>query len=128
MRRESVLEPLFNANTISDATLTVTLLNTRSLHRHAIDISHDQILRNTDVLCLTETQLLPNQHTNTISEILNDFNYLHNNSNDKYESISFCCRPHVEIVNHRYSAGISIIEFRKTSFSLESIKHVLIYR
>ena len=127
MRSESVLEPLlYNTNTTSDATLTVTLLNTRSLHRHAIDISHDRVILNTDVLCLTETQLLPNYPTNNIPEILSNFAYLHNNSNDKYQSITFCYKAHVEIVNHHYSTGISIVEFKKTSFSPDPI--VIVYR
>ena len=127
MRGESVIEPLYNTTT-SDTTLTVTLLNISSLHRHAIDISHDQVLLNTDVLCLTETQLLPNYPTNNISEELSNFSYLHNNSNDKYQSISFCYKAHIEIVNNHFSTAISIVEFRKTSFSPDPIVIVLIYR
>ena len=72
-------------------------MNTRSLHRHAIDISNDQILLNTDVLCLTEAQLLPNQNTNNISEVLNSFDFLHNKFDDKFQSISFCYKSHVEM-------------------------------
>ena len=127
MRKESVLEPLYNTNTTADSTLTITLFNTRSLHRHAIDISHDPVLLNTDVLCLTETQLLPNYPTNNIPGILSNFSYLHNNSNDKYQSISFCYKAHVEIVNHHSSTGMSVVEFKKTSFLPDPITIVLIY-
>ena len=58
IRKECPIEPLHKAD-LASGTLTITLLNTRSLHRHAVDIARrDQELLNTDVLCLTETQLL----------------------------------------------------------------------
>ena len=41
---------------VSDSTFTVTLLNTSSFRKHAIDIVHDNILM--DIICLTETQLI----------------------------------------------------------------------
>ena len=119
-RRECVVEPLHNADASPCATLTVTLLNTRSLPRHAIDISHDQVLLNTDVLCLTETQLLPNEDTNNISEVMNNFEFLHNKSNDKFQSISFCYKSHIEIDNYHYSTGLSVINFKKSIFFIGS--------
>ena len=128
MRRECEIEPLYNADSISEATLTVTLLNTRSLHRHAVDISHDQVLLNTDVLCLTETQLLPNQDTNSISEILNAFSCLHNNCADKFQSTSFCYKSNVDVVNYHHSTGISVIDFKKSLFSPDPIRLVIVYR
>ena len=127
MRRECVVQPLHNSE-LSDATLTVTLLNTRSFHRHAIDISHDQDLLNTDVLCLTETQLSPHQNTSNISEILNDFCFLHNKCNDKFQSISFCYKSHIETDNYNFSSGLSVIDFKKISFSQDSIRVLVVYR
>ena len=72
LRTECVLEPI-HKTVASDATLMMTLLNTRSFYKHAIDISHDQVLLNTDVLCLTETQILPHQNTSSISEVLIEY-------------------------------------------------------
>ena len=66
MRRECVLE-LLHKDDASNDVLTITLLNTRSFHKHAIDIYHDRVLLNTDVLCLTETQIFPHQNTNNIT-------------------------------------------------------------
>ena len=43
------------ASTISPRTLTLTLLNTRSLKRHVNDITSDSGLTESDVLFLTET-------------------------------------------------------------------------
>ena len=124
MRAECKLEPLHNANT-SDDTLVITLLNTRSLHRHAVDIWNDQELLNTDILCLTETQLLPEQDTNNISDVLNCFNYLHNINADKFQSISFCYKSQVEVINYHHLTGISIINFKKLAFTADPIKIVL---
>ena len=127
MRAECKLESLNNAD-ISDDTLVITLLNTRSLHRHAVDILNDQELLNTDVLCLTETQLLPEQDTNNISGVLSCFNYLHNISADKFQSISVCHKSHVEVIDYHHITGISIINFKKISFSSDPIKIILLYR
>ena len=45
-------------------------LQLQAPYMNAVDISHDKVLINTDVLCLTETQILPHQNTNCISEVL----------------------------------------------------------
>ena len=37
--------------------LTITLLNIRSLRKHSDDILNDTVLVNNDIFCLTETQL-----------------------------------------------------------------------
>ena len=49
---------------VTDDSVTILLLNVRSLSRHAYDIKSDGRLMSNDVLCFTETQLqhqhLPN--------------------------------------------------------------------
>ena len=90
MRDESVITPNANCGMLTDNSLTITLLNVRSLPKHAIDISHSEMLLQTDVFCFTETQLLLNREiTDTISENLDQFNFLHNRCNDQFQSISF---------------------------------------
>ena len=128
MRAECPIEPLCNAGLVSNDTLTITLLNTRSLHRHALDIAHDKELLNTDVLCLTETQLVPNQHTNVITEVLHHFEFCHNKCDDKFQSLSFCYKPHIEVLRYHHSIGISLLELTKSSFLQDSIRLLLIYR
>ena len=110
MRKDCVLEMLHKVDA-SDSSLTITLLNARSLHKHAIYIYNDQVLLNTDVLCNTETQVSPHQNTNNISEVLTNFNYLHNKCEDTFQSISFCYKSHVEIIDYYHSVGISIVNF-----------------
>ena len=37
--------------------LTITLLNTRAWNKHCLDVIHDQIIMNSDIIFLTETQV-----------------------------------------------------------------------
>ena len=52
---------------------TLTLLNTRSLNKHAIDVMSTSSLTDTDVLCLTETQIVLEKNTSNVRDILKDF-------------------------------------------------------
>ena len=89
MRKECPIDSSHVPDLICRNSLTITLLNTRSLQRHAIDIAHDErLLLNTDILCLTETQLMPDQNTNNIDNTLHYFKFLHNKCHDKFQSIS----------------------------------------
>ena len=129
MRLECISEPLpYNSDALLDSTLTITLLNTRSLQRHAIDIAHNDTLLNTDILCLTETQLLPNQNTDHISQLLNDFEFCHNCCEDKFQSISFCYKPYIEVTHFDLTIGASLVEFKKISFSQNTFRLFLVYR
>ena len=58
---------------VSSGSFAFTILNVHSRNKHAIDIRHDHRLLNTDVLCLTETQLVPGQGTERIEENLPEF-------------------------------------------------------
>ena len=53
--------------------LTISLLNIRSLKKHSIDIKFDSRLFNSDVIALTETQLLPHDSDNEIVDNLCPF-------------------------------------------------------
>ena len=44
----------------------------------------------TDLLRLTETQLVPGQNTATVQDILNIFNFFFNSSIDIFESVAVC--------------------------------------
>ena len=43
----------------SDSVVTLCLLNIRSLRKHSCDVKSDENLFKSDILVLTETQLLP---------------------------------------------------------------------
>ena len=115
MKKECPVEPL-SAAVVSSSNLTISLLNTRSLNRHAIDIAHEQRLLNTDILCLTETQLVPNQSTSDISNTLYHFKFCHNRSNDKYQSISFGYNSRIEIFQYNHSMVCLKLNLKKQAF------------
>ena len=76
----------------SNDTLTIALLNTRSLRRYseAEDILSDVDLMQNDILCLRETQLYLNEDTSDITtKFQNDFSMYYNSSTDKHRNIAF---------------------------------------
>lgn len=64
-----------NDQTMSDSNLVLTLclLNIRSLKKHSSDIKKDVNLFETDILALTETQLLPGDSDMDIANNLTPF-------------------------------------------------------
>ena len=58
---------------VNECSITVTLLNTRSLKKHAIEIAKESCLMESDILCLTETQIRIDQDTFNIKQTLNAF-------------------------------------------------------
>ena len=91
-KNQTIDIPLF-----SDKTFTFLLLNTRSFPKHAIDISKDKRLYQADILCLTETHITPKQTTNMADQHLSQFQFLHNISEDKFQSLSVGYRDTVRI-------------------------------
>ena len=105
-----------------------TVQNTRSLRRHAIDIASDTHLL-TDILCLTETQLLPDHDIMDMEDTLKAYAISYNTHEDKYRSIAVLYKDDaVLLVNHERHPGVSIITIRKSSFSPNSVTLALIYR
>ena len=56
LRNEYAMVPVKDCTSAPNS-LTVCLLNTRSLKKHAQDIKSDKVIFNSDILCLTETQI-----------------------------------------------------------------------
>ena len=54
--QENRCDTIYTDNVDSNS-LTVSLLNTRSLKRHAVDINRARQLTENDILCLTESQI-----------------------------------------------------------------------
>ena len=128
MRKECPIDSSHVPDLICRNSLTITLLNTRSLQRHAIDIAHDErLLLNTDILCLTETQLMLDQNTNNIDNTLHYFKFLHNKCHDKFQSISIGYTHLVEIHHYHPSLGMSLIEF-ECCIPVNTIKLLVVYR
>lgn len=72
-----------NRLSTDESSLTITLLNVRSLKKHAVDIVSDKIICDIDVLCLTETKICNNDDLHLINDTLAQLTFKHNISNDK---------------------------------------------
>lgn len=58
----------------SDSVVTLCLLNIRSLRKHSCDVKSDENLFKSDILVLTDTQLLPGDGDSDIrANIINSF-------------------------------------------------------
>jgi len=95
MREHSKLKSMDSCK-VSDNSIIVTLLNTRSYNKHKNDIKCDRILMESDLLCLTETQILLNSQCDTM---LDQFTLVSNNDMDRFSSLLVGVRKSVELGN-----------------------------
>ena len=92
--------------------LIITLLNVRSLKKHSIDVKHDSNIFNSDMLCFTETQLLPSSNVNGIRNNLFPFTlFRQDHASDKYLSLAICSKPNLETKEHHYFPEINALKF-----------------
>ena len=118
---DEVKEPNSNVSVI-------VLLNIRSLSKHVLDLKCDQRLKKSDILCLTETQVLTTSTTVAVSE-LPEFNIGHNSCYDRFQSIATCLKQSsVHLMCHETMTGASYVEYVKSSFSHRVIKMLVIYK
>jgi len=133
MRENSKLESVESFKYPSDGSLLISLLNVRSLAKHAIDIKHDNFLIQNDILCLTETQLTDEPDC-SICDLLSPLSISVNNTGpDKYSSIALVHRGNVVIKNHYLIPGAQtslniILLYRKNNLRqadfLYNIQHL----
>ena len=124
LREEYHLQPVENL-VPSESTLTISLLNTRSLKKHVNDIKQDRVLYDADILCLTETQLQEDSEFDD-EEFNNDFEVLHNMNQDKFCSVAMCYKSNAVELHSVYqipSASLACIEKNGTFFNI-----MLLYR
>ena len=112
----------------TETSFTITLLNTRSLKLHVLDIAMDDRLLDNDILCLTETQCEAGRETSIIESALQKKYTMHfNNSDNKFKSIAYGLSNDVEILAKEDFNGISIFNIRKQHFSNNPFSIALIY-
>ena len=127
LRQDCMFKPMKEIM-VSPDSITICLLNVRSLPKHAQDIAADHRLCGIDLLCLTKTQLLPHQNIAQIESSLSQFNILYNNVNHhRFNNLAFGFKNTIVIEKHLKLNGILLITFKTSSFSLESISIALIY-
>jgi len=109
MREHSKLKT-FNANKFSDNSIIVTLLNTRSYNKHKEDIKSDRILTESDVMCLTETQISPSSHCDSK---LGTFTLIPNTDDDRFSSLFVGLRESVELIHFENCPGLMFFKLLK---------------
>ena len=92
--------------------MTISLLNIRSLKKHSIDIKFDSNINNSDLIALTETQLLPQSNDNDIKMNLEPF-MLHrqDHNTDRFSSLAVCIRSNIKIQKCEYFSEINAAKF-----------------
>ena len=90
IRTESILSVEI-VEDIHQESLIVILLNFRSLNKHVTDLALDERLTKSDIICLTETQLIPNSDIPEIAT-LQGFEVAYNNNQDRFESTAECTK------------------------------------
>ena len=91
MRENYATKPIDTCATLLSC-LTITLLNTRSLKKHAVDIAADEVLKD------CETQVQSTDDISTISDILKQFIIIHNIHTDKFCSLAACYKNTIFII------------------------------
>ena len=122
-------EPIQNIQQNS-SNLTLSLLNIRSLRKHSIDIKFDSNIFSSDIIALTETQLLPQDTDHNIRNDLNPFSlYRQDHISDKYSSLALCTKNNIEITQQEYFPSINALKFVATKSSIQQqLSFLLLYR
>ena len=129
MHKECPLLPLQTlGEEICNHSLGISLLNTRSLQLHVKDIVAESVLMASDVLCFTETQLLPGHNSSDIESELSDYHMDFNNNDDKFLSIACAVKTPVSITSHEKYSGFSLLTIKKESFLDHEISIGILYR
>ena len=127
LRESSRMRPIDEEMKTDDNGLTISVLNCRSLRKHANDIKRVNSLISSDALFLTETQIKQGSPVHDISAILSEFTIIYDNNDNQYSSVASCIKPFVEICDHEhFTAGFSKITILKNLFS--NINILLVYR
>ena len=108
-------------------TLSVALLNTRSLKKNAANIASDWGLINNDTLFLTETQLSPGSDVNEIQTIFDQFSVSLNMSDYRFSSLAICYQKSVLLQCHQKGEGISVIKLCKPTYSNDCVSIAILY-
>ena len=104
------------------------MLNTRSLKKHAVDIAKESHLMQSDIICLTETQICIYDDVSEIEQTLSDFNIHFNTSEQKFCNLAICLCNDINVVAHKRFPGLSMIDVLKPSFSKQMLRLILLYR
>ena len=97
------LHEIVPTNHQNNSDITLCLLNIRSLRKHSCDIRCDVNLFQSDILALTETQLLPRYNDSDIRNNLTPFAlYSYDHNSDKFSSLAICIKHNIHILHQEH--------------------------
>ena len=82
----------------------------------------------TDILCITKTHITPEQTTNMAGQNLSQFQFLHNRSEDTFQSLSVGYRDTVRIDFYDAVLGRSYVNLNKINFMNFPFRVLLLHR
>ena len=78
--------------------MSITILNVRSLKKHSLNIKFHFSIFNSDLIALTEIQLLPQTNDNGIKDHLEPFTiYRQDHTSERFCSLAVCIKNHIHI-------------------------------
>ena len=125
--REKKFDTIYT-NYVDGNSLTVSLLNTRSLKRHAPDISRVRRFTESDILCLTDSKVSNDTNMAEIKEQLSSFEIHFNSCDAIHQNLAFCLGQNIVPSRHEIFPGISVFGITEISFSHSTIGIMLLYR
>ena len=105
-----------NADFVDCNSLTVSLLNTRSLKRHAADISRARQLIENDILCLTESQITYDTDVAEIKKQLITFEIYFNSCGVRHKNLAFCLGQNIVLSKHETFLAYLLLILQKPVF------------
>ena len=90
-------------------------------------MAYDERLRKSDLIRLTETQIMQRPQTE-INSKLQEFEIIHNANVDRLQRLAFCLKNHIGIISYEKLVVASYITFSKTTYFDYRIKLLLLYK
>ena len=99
---------------VTDHSITILLLNIRSLPKHSCNNKSDGRLMSNDVLCFTEKQLEHQDLPNGIEQYYETFRIFFGNNDNKFLSLAYIFQKGITVITQEDFAGVSVCNFRKS--------------
>ena len=129
LRETSSLHAHITTDLCNIETVSICLLNIRSLKKHSLDLCNDPMLFKCDVLALTETQLLTSVPNDDIDSILNDFSiHRQDHNSDKFLSLAVCYNDTITLCDTEYFTSINGLRFLLNNSGGYTLSCLLLYR
>ena len=124
---ENLLQPL-QSLFLSESSLNISLLNVRSLNKHAKSLKDYNELIASDLLLFIETQLSVDYNCDSIKPHFSKFNLKFHNDVDKFKSLVCGYRKNLQAKEIEKDPGFYLFQVIKNTFIDIPLKILLLYR